>query len=269
MTLRFEKWEGLGNDFILVPAGSDVRPERVMALCDRHRGIGADGVLEVGIDGGRVSMRVVNADGSEPEMCGNGLRCVAAYAALRGMGPRFEVDTAAGPHACEVLPGTSVRVEMRAPSFVPDVVPVRASAPMIDAPIEVGGRTLRVTAVSMGNPHAVTFDAIEADERTHLGPLLEAMTSLFLRRVNAGFASITTGRTIVLHVYERGAGWTQACGTGACAAAAAAVATGRLSPDGPIRVELPGGALSIELGAPGARAWMTGPVHRTFWGETA
>lgn len=271
MPLAFEKWEGLGNDFVVLRGGSGLDRARAVALCDRHRGIGADGVLEVGVEGGRISMRVVNADGSEPEMCGNGLRCVARYAFAAGLATtgRFVVETASGPHGCEILDGDLVRVEMRAPSLAPADVPVRAAHPMIDAPVEVGARTLHLTAVSMGNPHAVTFDALEPGERRALGPALEGLVALFPARVNAGFARVVPDgeRTIELHVFERGAGWTEACGTGACAAAAAAVETGRLSrSDGPIRVRLPGGDLSIDLGAPGQRAWMTGPARRVFVG---
>lgn len=270
MRLSFEKWEGLGNDFVIVRQGSGLEPARAVALCDRHRGIGADGVLEVGVGPRGLSMRVVNADGSEPEMCGNGLRCVARYAVEHGLvrEPRFEVETAAGPHACEMLEGELVRIQMRAPSLEPAHVPVRASEPLIDAPIDVAGRTLRVTAVSMGNPHAVTFDALDAPSRSVLGPALEGLVSLFPARVNAGFARLVPGaeRALELHVYERGAGWTEACGTGACAAAVAAVVSGRLAPAGPIRVRLPGGELSVEVGAPGERVWMTGPARRVFAG---
>jgi diaminopimelate epimerase len=207
----FEKFEGLGNDFILVegPASSLSRAE-VRALCCRHRGVGADGVLFVQHGVGHPSMAVVNADGSDAEMCGNGLRCVALFLVLRGRVAErdFTIDTGAGPHAVRVLQAGAegrVEVSMRPASLAPEEVPCRADAPLRDAPLEVQGQLLRVTAVSMGNPHAVTFDALGASARATLGPALEAHAS-FPARTNAGFASMRGPASIELHVFERGAG---------------------------------------------------------------
>lgn len=268
MTARFEKWEGLGNDFVIV---ADREGIDASAVCDRHRGVGADGVLVVK-GGARPSMAVINADGSEPEMCGNGLRCAALYLVARGEAKAnevFVVETAAGPHACEVLDEARgiVRVEMRAPELWAEKVPTTLTAEgrAIDVEHRVLGRTLHVTAVSMGNPHAVIFDPIDARERALLGPAIEGDTAAFPQRVNVGFASLTGARAITLYVYERGAGWTQACGTGACAAAVAAIETGRIAPGGPIAVTLPGGTLSIDVrGAEPVR--MSGPARRVFVG---
>lgn len=276
MALRFEKWEGLGNDFVIVTPGvADLLEAR--AVCDRHRGIGADGLLIVAPPSGTTppSMRVINADGSEPEMCGNGLRCAALSLVRAGhvkAGATFVVDTGAGPHACEVLDEKAgiVRVAMRAPSLVPAEVPTTLAGEggaVLDRPIELEGRALAVSCVSMGNPHAVTFDPIDATARAMLGPALESATSLFPQRVNAGFARLTGPRAIELFVHERGAGWTEACGTGACAAAVAAVATGRIPRPGPIDVKLPGGTLTIEVQEPGQPVRMTGPARRVFVGE--
>jgi diaminopimelate epimerase len=275
VAVRFEKWEGLGNDFVVVsPEAAEGLDAR--AVCDRHRGIGADGVLIVSPPGtGPARMRVINADGSEPEMCGNGLRCAALSLVAAGLAPAgrpFPVLTGAGLHTCEVVDGAAglVRVTMRPPALAPAEVPTTLPAEqgaVLDRAIHLGARALAVSCVSMGNPHAVTFDPLDGSERAELGPLLEAATDLFPARVNAGFARLTGPRAIELFVHERGAGWTEACGTGACAAAVAAVATGRIAPGGPIAVTLPGGTLTIEVPAPGQPVRMTGPARRVFVGE--
>ena len=296
-TLRFAKYEGLGNDFIVVDASAPdlfdatlARAEVVAAICDRHRGIGADGLLLAGVIHGVPFMRVLNADGSEPEMCGNGLRCVALHLARTGQLPeRAETesaqtegtqtegthtlifDTGAGPHGVTLhAVGESgvVEVQMRAPSLVPSAVPVCALAPLVDAPLEVDGHTLRVTAVSMGNPHVVTFDVLSVAERLALGPRLER-DARFPEGVNVGFAQMTASDALTLHVFERGVGWTEACGTGACAAAVAAVESGRAERGRTLRVALPGGTLLVRVGAPGASVYMTGPARHVFDGTLA
>lgn len=282
MTVAFTKYEGLGNDFIVVEA--DVGVPQATAMCDRHLGIGADGVLMTGVAGGRPFMRVINADGSAPEMCGNGLRCVALHLSLTGAvsGDVFEVDTDAGPHRCRVLPGGLVEVQMAVPVLEASSIPVAAAdagdagdaedagdpgdgaAEVIDAPWDVDGLTLRVTCVSMGNPHVVTFDDV-GDTALTLGPRLEA-DPRFPARVNVGFATMPATGGLDLAVYERGVGWTRACGTGACAAAVAAVETGRAPRGVALEVRLPGGALVIEVGTRGERVSMTGPARRVFTG---
>jgi diaminopimelate epimerase len=222
-------------------------------------------------------MRVINADGSRAEMCGNGLRCVALHLVRTGaasVGERFVVDTDAGPHGCRVLAldgatGT-VEVDMRPASLLPADVPVRSDAPWIDAEVEVHGTPLRVTAVSMGNPHAVVFDAV-GPARATLGPALQH-DARFPEKANVGFARLLASdereaRAIELFVYERGAGWTEACGTGACAAAVAAVETGRVPRGEAVEVRLPGGALSIVVGRTGEPIRMTGPARHVFTGR--
>jgi len=281
-TLRFAKYEGLGNDFIVVDAtapdvfdASLARAGVVAAICDRHRGIGADGLLLAGVVRGVPFMRVLNADGSEPEMCGNGLRCVALHLARTGQLPEsaqtLTFDTGAGPHGVTLhAVGESgvVEVEMRAPSLVPSAVPVHAQSALVDAPLEVDAHTLKVTAVSMGNPHVVTFDALSLAERLALGPRLER-DARFPDGVNVGFAQMTGGDELTLHVFERGVGWTEACGTGACAAAVAAVETGRAERGRALRVTLPGGTLVVRVGAPGTPVHMTGPARHVFDGALA
>jgi diaminopimelate epimerase len=276
MSLRFSKYEGLGNDFILVEAASGTRldSQQVARLCDRHRGIGADGVLFVSECDGVPRMEVINADGSVPEMCGNGIRCVALHLVRtsRASARELSIDTAAGLHPCRVLgaeggegPRAEVEVAMRPASLVPAEIGLVSEAPWHDAPLRLGEATLHVTAVSMGNPHAVTFDDVGA-RAAQLGPLLGAHPS-FAHGVNAGFASVLGEGRLSLAVYERGAGWTEACGTGACAAAVAAVETGRAARGKPLQVELPGGALTIVVPAVGERVLMTGPARHVFDGS--
>jgi len=261
--LHFDKYEGLGNDFVVVSDGLDRADAQARWLCDRHRGVGADGVLLTGVDGGRPFMRVRNADGSTPQMCGNGVRCVALYLRDRGLvqTDAFELDTDAGPHSVRVLGDGRVQVDMRPASLRPDDLPLTSESPWIDEPIEIGAYALHVTAVSMGNPHAVTFDPVD---RAAIGPALE-LDARFPQKVNAGFARLT-GDVVELSVWERGVGWTQACGTGACAAAVAAVETGRARRGEAITVRLPGGDLEIVVGEPGAPVRMTGPARRVFGG---
>jgi diaminopimelate epimerase len=272
MRLSFAKYEGLGNDFLIVEAaeaGSTLGPTHVASLCDRHLGVGGDGVLLLGYTNGRARMQVINADGSIPEMCGNGVRCVALHLARMGRAGAepFEIDTDSGPHACRVLQGGEsgmVEVSMRAPSLTPSEVPVVASAPVIDVPFELGAQTLAVTAVSMGNPHAVTFADV-GEQRHTIGPLLGSHPR-FPRGANVGFARVLGPQVLELLVFERGAGWTRACGTGACAAAVAAVETGRAQRERAIEVRLPGGPLRIVVGRAGERLSMTGPAHHVFDG---
>lgn len=279
--IAFEKYEGLGNDFVVVELPkSALSIDEVIAICDRHRGVGADGVLFVerlagASDRDAWAMRVVNADGSHAEMCGNGLRCVAFHLARRGaieVGGEVVLDTDAGPHPATVLAMDGargeVRIAMRAASLSPVEVPVLCEGPMIDDAMKVLDRAVRVTAVSMGNPHAVLFDDV-GDARFALGPAIQD-DARFPKKANVGFARMheaSARPAMTLHVYERGAGWTQACGTGACAAAVAAVETGRAARGASVDVHLPGGALEIVVGAREERIRMTGPARHVFSGS--
>jgi len=273
MALPFYKYEGLGNDFLIVErealGGAQLSAERAIALCDRHRGVGGDGVLILDVESPR--MDVINSDGSVPEMCGNGIRCAALHLARRAGESALEVsiDTLAGPHACLVVNGVgaeSVAVQMAPPSLMPRDIPLSSKEPWLDHPLAVGGQTLHLSGVSMGNPHAVTFDDV-GDARFELGPAIQSDPH-FPEGVNVGFVSELDGSSMRLDVLERGAGWTQACGTGACAAAVAAVETGRAQRQEPISVRLPGGTLIITVGAPGETVLMQGPARFVFLGET-
>jgi len=272
VTLPIYKYEGLGNDFVLIErqalGGAQLTTDQAIAICDRHRGVGGDGVLILDVEA--PSMDIINSDGSVPQMCGNGIRCAALHLARRADATALEVTihTLAGPHPCVVVnrPGAeSVAVQMAPPSLVPSDLPLSSAAPWLDHPLDVGGRTLRLTGVSMGNPHAVTFDEVGA-ERLELGPMVQRDPH-FPEGINVGFVSEHEGSTMRLDVLERGAGWTQACGTGACAAAVAAVATGRARREEPLSIRLPGGILMVTVGAPGETVLMQGPARFVFQGQ--
>jgi diaminopimelate epimerase len=290
--LRFTKMEGCGNDFVVVDlrapssnaSPSPDTPEGAVALCDRHFGVGADGVLAIlppTRDGAVARMRVWNADGSEAEMCGNGIRCVAKYLfehdpSLRR--PSLPIETGAGLLACGVSIDnnrvTHVTVAMGRPQLAPAAIPVDAPGERVVArAIDVVGapRQFHFTAVSMGNPHAVIFveggDGRPADLAERFGPAIETRRELFPRRTNVEFARVHSPTEIELSVWERGAGLTLACGTGACATAVAASLEGRAQPGSEIAVALPGGTLVITV-APGYEGvLMRGPAEQVFTAE--
>jgi diaminopimelate epimerase len=258
--LPFAKYEGLGNDFIVVEVDdeSDLPPERAPRLCDRHFGIGADGVLLIlpprTLDGVR-RMRVVNADGSVSEMCGNGVRCVALHLARKSgiKEGTFRVDTDSGMRAClieDAHPESVVSVDM-------GVIRVHGERTLeIDRPRSM-------TIADAGNPHAVLFGRFDRSDVERLGPII-ATHSDFAHGTNVEFAHVERDRLDLL-VWERGAGMTLACGTGACAAVAAAAAKGLVPESSPISVRLPGGTLSVRIDAD-RRATLRGPARHVFSG---
>jgi diaminopimelate epimerase len=303
-TLPFTKVEGLGNDFVVVDlrnspenAGSAAvsiqEPAVVRAVCDRHFGIGADGVLAIlpGVDGD-ARMRVLNADGSEAEMCGNGIRCVAKVLydgdpAMRR--PVLRIDTGAGLLACAIDAedghAQSVAVEMGRPRLARGEIPMNPGGAerAVRAPISARGTRFKMTAVSMGNPHAVIFiDDPQADLRAlaeAYGPTIE-VDPLFPRRTNVEFARVRAGvkhasgdlgaigsAEIDLVVWERGCGITLACGTGACATVAAACVEERLHPGVETPVHLPGGTLHITVAPELDGVRMRGPAVTVFSAE--
>jgi len=274
--LRFSKYEGLGNDFLVVredDASRLLSPAIVARLCDRNFGVGADGVLIVGRDGDMPAMRVINADGSEPEMCGNGLRCVALFLVEQGLastvGPHSElvVQTGAGPHPVSVdssVKPAQVRVHMRPASLLAGEVLRDGQGEWVEKAFEGSGP--RLTMVSMGNPHAVTFDPVA--DMPRLGPLLEKDVR-FRAGANIGFARLKAPTRLDLTVWERGVGFTRACGTGACAAAVAAVETGRSPRGEELQVCLPGGPLRIRVRERADPIEMTGPARHVFEGQVS
>jgi diaminopimelate epimerase len=273
MPLRFTKMHGLGNDFVVLDArAAALQPgdEQVRAMADRRTGIGFDQMLlienasETGCD---FAYSIRNADGSSARQCGNGVRCIAAWLrredALRSDEARLQGP--AGAVAVKLLADDRVAVEMGEPVFEPARIPFDASAEADVYALDVEGRCVRIGAVSMGNPHAVIEVEDAEVERLHaLGPAITAHPR-FRQGANTGFAQVLSRDAIRLRVHERGAGWTQACGTGACAAVAVLHRRGRVGDN--VQVELPGGMLEIEWRGAGHPLWMTGPASFVFEGE--
>ena len=272
--MRFTKMHGIGNDFIVIDGlHREIGEPGALAarLCDRHFGIGADGlVLALPSRRADVRMRIINSDGSEPEMCGNGIRCLGKYLFDRGLcpGPTLTVETGAGVLTLDIEAeggvARRVTVDMGAPDFDPARIPVAAGSNRVA--LEAEGHKLNFFCVSMGNPHAVTFDLYPEDAAfAALGPALERHPA-FPRRANIEFCRLNDLGGADVRVWERGAGPTLACGTGACAVLAAAASQGLLPRSAPIR--LPGGTLDIRWGDDG-RLYMTGPAEEVFTGEVA
>jgi diaminopimelate epimerase len=260
MALRFTKYQGLGNDFVVVEGPELMSAERARRLCDRRRGIGADGVLSIlpARAGGAAYMHIYNSDGSVAAMCGNGIRCVARHLAeTRALAGELLVETDAGPRRCRILRGAEGAVE----GITVDMGPARVEG---EQSFEVAGEPLRALRVSMGNPHAVLLDRATRERAASVGPAVEAAVP---GGVNVGFAAWRAGG-LDLVVWERGAGLTEACGTGACAAAVAAVRAGLAEAGAPLEVRLPGGALVVTVGKDLADVEMRGPAEKTFDGST-
>jgi diaminopimelate epimerase len=275
--MKFTKMHGIGNDYVYVntfdqPAPAD--PARLaIAVSDRHFGIGSDGLILIGpSERADARMRMFNADGSESEMCGNGVRCVAKYLHDHGIArkPRVAVETGRGVLTLEleVENGRArrVRVNMGAPILQGSDIPTRLPGnPPVNVLLPVGGRELKVTAVSMGNPHAVVYvDDAAAFPVETLGPLLEHHQA-FPRRVNAHFVQVIAPGEVRMRTWERGSGITLACGTGACAVCVAGVLTGRS--ERKILAHLPGGDLELEWPSDESPVFMTGPATEVFSGE--
>lgn len=282
--MKFTKMHGTGNDFIMVdclgPGGSAIADEaasRAVALCDRKFGIGGDGVILIlAGDDAPFRMRMYNPDSSESEMCGNGIRCFAKYVVdhnLSGGALIVPVETGAGLLTVTAARGgdafvESVRVDMGEPVLVPSQIPTTLGSdpgPVIDLPISVGCGTVRVTLVSMGNPHAVIFVAgLASYPVREVGPLVEHHTA-FPRRTNTEFVEVVSDHEVNFRVWERGAGETLACGTGACAAAVAGALNGMTGRS--VLVHLPGGDLAIEWSVIDNHVYMTGPAVEVFSGD--
>ncbi|WP_027589645.1 diaminopimelate epimerase [Pseudomonas sp. RL] len=273
MLLRFTKMHGLGNDFMvldLVSQHAHIQPKHAKAWGDRHTGIGFDQLLIVeppsdpDVD---FRYRIFNADGSEVEQCGNGARCFARFVLDKRLTSkrRIRVETKSGIIELRVHSDGQISVDMGAPRLAPAQIPFQAEAEALSYRVEVDGHEVELAAVSMGNPHAVLrVDNVDTAPVHALGPKLEHHPR-FPQRVNVGFLQVVDRHQARLRVWERGAGETQACGTGACAAAVAAIRQGWM--ESPVQLELPGGRLSIEWAGPGRPVIMTGPAVRVYEGQ--
>ncbi|MEO0541091.1 MAG: diaminopimelate epimerase [Cyanobacteria bacterium P01_A01_bin.105] len=284
MATVFSKYHGLGNDFILVDNRQQstpvLTPEQAVTLCDRNFGIGADGVIFAlpGEQGADYTMRIFNSDGSEPEMCGNGIRCLAQFLAqletLAGQPPTaphaYKIHTLAGLIVPELQADGQITVDMGEPRLQAGEIPTTLAAAgeqVVDRPLSVAGQTWQVTAVSMGNPHCITFVAdADAIDLAQLGPQFEHHEA-FPARINTEFIEVVRPDYLKMRVWERGAGATLACGTGACASLVAGVLNGKC--DRTATLELPGGPLQIHWSPDNNHVYMTGPAEQVFSGQTA
>lgn len=278
MKLRFTKMHGISNDYVYISTFDQEIPDPeqlAVRLSDRRTGIGGDGIILVcPADGADAKMRIFNADGSEGKMCGNGIRCVGKFVYDKGLVPPektvITIDTLSGIKTLDLTledgKVQSARVDMGAAILKPSEIPVRYHGDkMVNAPLIVGRREWRVTAVSMGNPHCVTFtDDIDGLDLEKIGPSFEKHPA-FPDRVNTEFVRVVDDHTLQMRVWERGSGETWACGTGACATAVAACENGFCKKGEDITVKLRGGDLVINY--TDDTVVMTGPASTVFEGE--
>jgi diaminopimelate epimerase len=273
MLLRFTKMHGLGNDFMvldLVSQHAHIQPKHAKQWGDRNTGVGFDQLLLVeppsnpDVD---FRYRIFNSDGSEVEQCGNGARCFARFVLDKRltMKRQIRVETSGGIIELDVRADGQISVNMGAPILEPARIPFQADSQAQSYTVDVDGTSVELAAVSMGNPHGVLrVDSVATAPVHTLGPKLEHHPR-FPNKANIGFLEINDRQHAKLRVWERGAGETQACGTGACAAAVAAISQGWM--DSPLQLELPGGRLFIEWAGPGHPVMMTGPAVRVYEGQ--
>ena len=278
MVIEFSKYQGLGNDFILIDnrhaTEPIVTPEQAAKMCDRHFGIGADGVIFAlpGKEDTEYIMRIYNSDGSEAEMCGNGIRCLAKFIAdLEGnarINKSYRINTLAGVIIPTLESNGEVTVDMGKPQLAAAKIPTTLNSPdgkVVAQSLTVGDHSWSVTAVSMGNPHCIIFvEDSEAIDLVKIGPLFEHH-SVFPQRTNTEFVEIVRSDYLKMRVWERGAGITLACGTGACATVVAGVLNGKC--DRHCTVELPGGCLQINWSQADDKVYMTGSATEVFRGN--
>jgi diaminopimelate epimerase len=274
MRIEFLKMQGLGNDFLVfdapAAADTDLDSRKLRALADRHTGVGFDQALmmEGPRDAGcRVFYRIFNSDGTEVEQCGNGARCIAAllYSRAPELGRDLVMGSIGGTVRAHVRDDGLVSVDMGVPNFEPRSVPMIATAQASTYTLQVDGEEVSIGAVSMGNPHAVLqVSDVKTAPVERFGPSIEHHPH-FPKRTNVGFMEIVGRGHIRLRVFERGAGETLACGTGACAAVAVGRSRGLL--DAQVRVDLPGGSAMVSWAAAGEPIWLTGPATTVFTGS--
>lgn len=274
--MKFTKMEGCGNDYVYVNLFEEEieNPEKLsIAVSDRHFGIGSDGLITIGpSEKADFRMRIYNADGSEAEMCGNGIRCVAKYVYEHKLTDKTEISVESGAGIkylkLFITDGRvlSVRVDMGKPILAPELIPVEAEGDRaVDEPITVAGKEWRMTCVSMGNPHAVVFvDHVADFPIEQYGPEFENHPR-FPKRTNTEFVQIISRTEASMRVWERGAAETWACGTGTCATVMACILNGYT--DNKVLVHLRGGDLTIEYEPDTNHIYMTGPAREVFTGE--
>jgi diaminopimelate epimerase len=270
--MKFTKMQATGNDFVVLDAFQMEQdwPDLARAMCKRRFGIGADGlILVLSSDKADFRMRMFNPDGSEAEACGNGLRCFVRCVIEKGLTvkTKLAIETLAGIRETEAT-SDSVRVSMGLPEFAPDKIPVRIESvtiPVLDYPIELAGREIKASFVSMGNPHAVCFldEPLTDFPLTDIGPRIEHH-QVFPNRINFEIVNAVGKGYLRARVWERGVGETLSCGSGACAIAVAARLRGL--GDDTIEVELPGGTLRVDWDGRG-EVWLSGPAVVVFEGE--
>lgn len=277
--MHFVKSHGLGNDFIILDCTNteEYIPHKYYhslsaALCDRHFGIGADGVLlilpSVIAD---IRMRIINADGSEAEMCGNGIRCFARYVYEAGIVPKQEmtIETLAGIMAPRILLNdegqvTGVQVDMGEPILEKSLIPMVGEGQAIQETIQIDGKEFVITAVSMGNPHCVIFvDDVKHFPIEYWGPRIE-QSAYFPKKTNVEFVEVVNEHEVIMRVWERGAAVTLACGTGSCATTVACVLNGKTGRN--IKLHLDGGDLQVQWDVATNHLYMTGPAVEVFRG---
>ncbi|HEV8018226.1 MAG TPA: diaminopimelate epimerase [Steroidobacteraceae bacterium] len=273
MRIDFTKMHGVGNDFVVFDAPVDeslLRPERLRSLADRRTGIGFDQALVLEAPrraDSAVYYRIFNADGDEVEQCGNGARCIAALLHRRGLtrDGAITLESPAGPIRARIETGERVAVDLGVPDFTPAALPFTAPREADSYPLEVAGTLVEIGAVSLGNPHAVlTVPSVDEAPVATLGPAIERHAR-FPRRVNVGFLEIVARSEVRLRVYERGAGETRSCGTGACAAVAVGRRRGLL--ESQVQVGVRGGELQVNWAGTGEHIWLTGPTRISFAGH--
>jgi diaminopimelate epimerase len=275
--MRFTKMHGAGNDYVYVDCVRQPPPRDPAALSkrisDRHFGVGSDGLILIcPSERADARMRMFNADGSESEMCGNGIRCVAKFVHDHGIAtkPRLTIETGRGVLTLDVETKQGkverVKVDMGEPILQASDIPTTlAGSPSLAVPLTAGGRTFPVTCVSMGNPHCIAFvDEIDDEWVLKIGPQIERHPA-FPRRVNAEFVRVNRSDDITMRVWERGSGETLACGTGACAVCVAGVLTRKT--ERRILAHLPGGDLELFWSPEDNHVYMTGPATEVFQGE--
>ncbi|CAH6783914.1 diaminopimelate epimerase [Vibrio chagasii] len=273
MHFHFSKMHGLGNDFMVVDCITQnifFSPDLIRRLADRHTGVGFDQLLVVEAPYDPETdfhYRIFNADGSEVEQCGNGARCFARFVRMKGLTNKYSINvsTKKGKMVLKIEENDLITVNMGIPEFEPSKIPFKAKQPEKTYILRTDAHTLFCGAVSMGNPHVVTVvDDVDTADVDTLGPLLESHER-FPERVNAGFMQVVNREEVRLRVYERGAGETQACGSGACGAVAVGITQGVLAEN--VKVRLPGGDLHISWQGPGKPLYMTGPATHVFDGQ--